>query len=97
MSIREFSKHIYFSHSLYGQVEIGKIPPTDRILQLIISKFNVNRDWLLSGNGNMFDNPPPDIRLQKIIEIYNIVDEILKESLFQESKILLEIHQKFNG
>ena len=94
LSIREFSKQIYFSHSVYGQVEIGQREPNDRIIQLICSKFNVNKDWLLTGNGNMFDSPPPDIRLEKILEIYNTVDETLKDCLLDQSKILLKIHKK---
>ena len=49
MSIRDFSKEISYSHGLYGLVETGKNKPTDRIIQLIVSKFNVNKDWLLSG------------------------------------------------
>jgi hypothetical protein len=29
----------------------------------------------------MFTSPPPDIRLEKILEIYNLVDETLKDYL----------------
>jgi transcriptional regulator with XRE-family HTH domain len=93
LSIRDFSKEIYFSHSLYGQVEYGDREPSDRIIQLISSRFNVNKDWIKTGNGNMFLSSPPDIRLEKIREIYNLVDETLKDCLLEQSKILLRIYK----
>ena len=94
LSIREFSKEIYFSHGVYGQVELGTRDPNDRIIQLISSRFNVNKKWIMTGKGDMFSSPPPDIRLEKILEIYNMVDETLKECLLEQSKILLKIHRE---
>jgi len=97
LSIREFAKEIYFSHSVYGQVEYGSREPNDRIIQLICSKFNVNKDWLLNGTGEMFSSPPPDIRLEKILKVYNTVDDLLKECLLEQSNILLKIYQNKKG
>ena len=96
MSIREFSKEIYFSHGVYGQVEYGTREPNDRIIQLISSRFNINKDWIFTGKGDMFSSEPPDIRLEKILEIYNTVDNTLKDCLLEQSKILLKIHKKKN-
>jgi len=93
LSIREFSKEIYVSHSLYGQVEYGNREPTDRIIQLISSRFNVSKKWIMTGMGDMWTSSPPDMRLEKILEIYNMVDEILKDSLLEQSKILLKIYR----
>jgi len=93
LSIREFSKEIYVSHSLYGQTEYGTREPNDRIIQLISSRFNVNKEWILTGKGEMFSSPPPDIRLERILEIYNMVDETLKDCLLEQSKILLKIYR----
>jgi transcriptional regulator with XRE-family HTH domain len=93
LSIREFSKEIYVSHSLYGQTEYGTREPNDRIIQLISSRFNISKDWILNGKGEMFSSPPPDIRLERILEIYNIVDETLKDCLLEQSKILLKIYR----
>jgi transcriptional regulator with XRE-family HTH domain len=96
LTIREFSRKISYSHSLYGQVEYGNRPPTDRIIQLITSKFNVNKEWILTGNGEIFSSPPPDVRLEKILEIYNTVDDTLKECLLEQSEILLKIHNRYS-
>ena len=94
LSIREFAKEISYSHGVYGQVEHGDRKPTDRIIQLITSRFNINKEWLLTGKGEMFASDSPDLRLDKIINVYNLVNPILKEALFDCSKMLLKIHNK---
>ena len=94
LSIREFSKEIYVSHSLYHQVEYGNREPTDRIIQLISSRFNVSKKWIITGLGDMFTSDPPDIRLEKILEIYNTINGMLKDCLLEQSKILLKIYRE---
>jgi len=94
LSIRDFSKEIHYSHSLYGQVEYGNREPSDRIIQLIVSKFNVNKDWLISGKGTMFSSEAKDLRLEKILKIYNTVDDSLKNVILKQSEIILNYHKK---
>jgi transcriptional regulator with XRE-family HTH domain len=94
LSIRDYSKEINYSHSLYGQTEYGNREPTDRIIQLIVSRFNVNKEWIKTGIGDKFTAPPPDIRLEKILDIYNMVDDTLKDCLLEQSKILLKLYKK---
>jgi len=61
---------------------------------LIVSKFNVNKDWLLSGKGSMFSSEPKDLRLEKILKIYNTVDDSLKNVILKQSEIILNYHKK---
>jgi transcriptional regulator with XRE-family HTH domain len=93
LTIREFSKEIHYSHSLYGQTEYGNREPTDRIIQLISSRFNVNKEWITTGTGEMFNTEPPDIRLEKILAIYNMIDDTLKDCLLEQSKLLLKLYK----
>ena len=95
LSIKEFSQQIYISNSLYGSIEHGDRELSDRICQLIVSKFNVNRDYILTGEGAMFKtDSPPDTRLNRILEIYNEVSDPLKEMILQMSRVILEHHKK---
>lgn len=96
LSIREFSKQFYTSHSLYGEVELGHREPNDRMIQLISSRFNVSKEWILSGKGEMFTAPPPDLKLQRIIDIYNTLDGLMKDCLLEQSNILLKIYKDKN-
>jgi len=93
LSIRDFSKEIYVSHSLYGQVEHGDREPSDRIIQLISSRFNISKEWIMTGKGDMFLSEPPDIRLDRILEIYKTIDVTLKDCLLEQSKLLLKIYK----
>jgi len=93
LSIREFSKEISYSHSVYGQVEHGDREPSDRIIQLISSRFNTSKEWIMTGKGDMFSSEPPDIRLDKILEIYKTIDPTLKDCLLEQSKLLLKIYK----
>ena len=95
LSIKEFSKQIYISNSLYGSIEHGDRELSERICQLIVSKFNVNKDYILTGEGLMFNtDSPPDSRLNRILEIYNEVSDPLKEMILQMSRIILEHHKR---
>jgi transcriptional regulator with XRE-family HTH domain len=51
LTIKEFSQQIYVSNSLYGVIEHGDRELSDRICQLIVSKFNVSKDYILTGKG----------------------------------------------
>jgi transcriptional regulator with XRE-family HTH domain len=97
LSIREFSRQIYISHSLYGEIELGHRKVSDRIIQLISSRFNVSKDWILKGEGEIFTASPPDIKLERLIEIYNTLDGLLKDCLLEQSNILLKIYKDKNN
>ena len=94
ISQRDFAKRIYISQTLLGDIELGNRNVSDRTVQLISTEFNVNKDWLLTGNGKMFAAPPPDIQLIKLIEIYNQLDKSLKDYLLDHSKGLLKIQKE---
>jgi transcriptional regulator with XRE-family HTH domain len=95
LSIKEFSRQIYVSGSLYGSIEHGDRELSDRICQLIVSKFNVSKEYILTGKGSMFiADAPPDARLNRILEIYNEVGDPLKEMILQMSRVILEHHRK---
>jgi transcriptional regulator with XRE-family HTH domain len=93
VSQREFSKRIFISQTLLGEIELGNRNVNERTIQLIISQFNVNKDWILKGEGEMFTAPPPDIQLEKLIDIYKQLDKPLRNYLLEQSKGLLKIYK----
>ena len=50
---REFADKIGISRGNIGAYEVGKNAPSDAVISLICTKFNVNEDWLRNGNGIM--------------------------------------------
>ena len=94
LSQRDFAKRIYISQTLLGDIELGTRNVNDRTIQLISTEFNVNKLWLLAGDGEMFASPPPDLQLEKIIEIFGQLDKTLQDYLLDHSKGLLKIQKE---
>lgn len=93
VSQRDFCKLIYISQSLLGEIELGNRNVNDRTIQLISSQFNVNKEWLETGKGDKFISPPPDIQLEKLIDIFKQLDKPLRDYLLEQSKGLLKIQK----
>lgn len=47
----EFASSIKISRSNLGSIETGRIALTDRVISDICEKYNVNENWLRSGEG----------------------------------------------
>jgi transcriptional regulator with XRE-family HTH domain len=94
LSQRQFSKRIFISQSFLGDLELGKQEVSDRIAHLISSRFNVNIEWLKFGIGEMFSSEPPNIKLERLIEIFNNLDDQLQDYLLLQSDMLLKIQKE---
>ena len=66
----------------------------DRIIQLVSSQFKVNKDWIKTGKGEMFEEEKPDINIDHLIEIYKQLDKPLKDYLLQQSELLFKLHNE---
>ena len=97
VSQRDFAKQIYISQTLLGDIELGNRNINDRTIQLISTEFNVNKDWLLTGKGDMFAAPPPDIQLEKLITIFGKLDKSLRVYLLDHSKGLLKMQKEIEN
>lgn len=51
---QEFSEAVHISRSNMGNIEIGRIAVTDRVINDICEAFNVSEYWLRTGEGEMF-------------------------------------------
>ena len=69
---QEFSDSLKISRSNMGNIEIGRIAVTDRVICDICEKFNITEEWLRTGNGSMY------IELSKEEYIADFISSILK-------------------
>jgi hypothetical protein len=76
------------------EIESGNRKVNDCTIQLIVSQYNVNKNWLLTGNDDMFSAPPPDLRKEWLLAIFNELDNMLQDYLLLQSKELLKIQKK---
>lgn len=51
---QEFADKLKISRNFVAQIEIGSKVPSDRTIDDVCREFNVNEEWLRTGNGDMF-------------------------------------------
>jgi transcriptional regulator with XRE-family HTH domain len=94
LSQRAFCRGIFLSQGFYAQIESGIKKANERIYELISTKYNVNKDWLLTGKGEMFSGPAPDVELEQLIEIYRELDPLFREYIMLQIKQLLDVQKR---
>ena len=78
----EFSSKIGLSRNFIAQIETGTKKPSDRTIFDICEKFNVNQDWIRTGNGEMFVELSKDEQISAMLgEIQRLGDENFKYRL----------------
>jgi transcriptional regulator with XRE-family HTH domain len=70
VSQKIFAKGIFISTSYLGGIETGHRSVNNRIVDLVCKVYGVNKQWFLTGEGEMFSSPPPDLKQQEILTIY---------------------------
>lgn len=87
MTQEEFSKEIRISRSNLGNIETGKVSLTDRVISDICDTFHVDRNWLLTGEGDPFLlNLEEDEFVRYIAEI-DRNDPRLKQAILDYKKL----------
>jgi transcriptional regulator with XRE-family HTH domain len=94
ISQRNFCGGIYLSHSFYAKIETGTRNPNERIYELISNKYHVNKDWLITGRGEMFSEAPPDVELAQLMDIIRELDPLFRDCVIQQIKLMANLHRK---
>jgi len=94
LSQRDFSKGIFLRQSSYARIEQGKITVNERIIELVCSKYNVNKTYLKNGKGKMFSGNPPDVKLEQLNRIFNELNGLFQDYLIIQAKELLRVQQR---
>lgn len=93
LSQRDFCRGIYLSQSYYAQIEGETRPINNRIIALICAKYGVSKEYLLTGQGEIFSGSSPDVHLSQLLEVYGELDPLFKEYILLQIKQLLEVQK----
>jgi transcriptional regulator with XRE-family HTH domain len=93
LSQRDFSKGIYLSQSSYAKMELEDREVNNRIIELVSKKYGVNKDYLLTGQGDMFGTRP-NVRLEQMIDIFSELDELFQDYILVQIKEILKVQKK---
>ena len=104
---QELANKIGIARGNIGAYEVGKNAPSDAVISLICKQFNVDENWLRTGEGEMFIKQTRDEQIASFIgTIQSNEDDSFKKrfvsmlSALDESdwevleKMVLMIHQK---
>ncbi|CEK34324.1 putative prophage repressor,Antitoxin PezA,transcriptional repressor DicA,Predicted transcriptional regulator,Helix-turn-helix domain [[Clostridium] sordellii] len=79
----DFAKRLNISRSHLAGLETGAKPITERIISDLCKEYNVNKEWFLTGDGDMFNDPIKDFNLdpeiEEFLQLYLSVDEDTKK------------------
>ncbi len=79
ISQRQFAMKINLDPGYFSRIIQGKVEPPTRILLLIENVFNVNKDWLENGNGEIFSTQGTSLTKKHVLEcIDQLNDEQVK-------------------
>ena len=60
LTLEKFGSRVFLTNQAISAMEAGRINPSDQTIALICQEFNINRDWLVSGDGEMYNLPLDD-------------------------------------
>ena len=64
---QEFANKIGIARGNIGAYEVGKNAPSDAVISLICKQFNVDENWLRTGEGEMFIKQTRDEQIASFI------------------------------
>jgi transcriptional regulator with XRE-family HTH domain len=97
ISQKDFCGGIYLSQSFFAKIETGMRNPNERVYELICNKYKVNKDWLITGKGEMFSESPPDVELLLLVDIIRELDPLFRDCVIQQIKLMANLHKKSKG
>jgi transcriptional regulator with XRE-family HTH domain len=89
-----FAKNIFMSTSNYACLESGHRKIKDTVLDSISKVYNVNKDWLLTGKGKMFDAEPPDVKLEELTSIFKRLNVHFQGYILDQVRYLEKAQKK---
>lgn len=65
---QDFADSLGLKQNTIATYEMGRLAPSDRTIADICRVYNVNEQWLRTGEGEMFLDLGPDAQLEKIFD-----------------------------
>jgi len=90
LSQRVFAKAVYVSNGYLADIELGHNEVKDRLIHLISSTFSVNKHWLLTGEGRMF-NSTPEEKLERVTGLFNELYPEFQDFVLRQIDELIEL------
>lgn len=77
----DFARFLGIPKPNLSSYETGRRTPTDAVIQLICEKCNVNKEWLLTGTGEMRNESENDMEFSSICAKIGVKDQKAKQAI----------------
>jgi len=92
LSQKQFAAGIFLKGSGYiGDIEIYRHEVNERIIELVSSIYGVNKAWLKTGNGKMFEGTKLDKQLNEMNIYFNQLNPHFKSYVLSQIKQLIKL------
>lgn len=91
LSQTTFGEKMGVSRDVIKNIELEIVPLKEHFIKLICSTFNVNENWLRTGNGNMFSSTPYE---RELLNVFDCLSPVSQEYLIQIAQGLLQTQEK---
>jgi transcriptional regulator with XRE-family HTH domain len=89
----KFSEAIYISNGYLAEIELGNRRVNERIIQLITTTFGVNKEWLKTGQGNMFISTP-DEKCERIAALFKELNPEFQDYVLSQMDQLINLQNR---
>jgi len=86
---REFAEKISVATGFIASMEIGNRKVNPRIMKLVSTIFNINLQWLETGDGDMFYTDT-EKEIEEIISLYKRLNPFFKKFIVHQLRELIE-------
>jgi len=86
---REFAQKISVATGFIASMEIGVRKVNPRIMKLVSNLFNINLQWLETGEGEMFYTDT-EKEIEEIISLYRKLNPFFKKFILRQIQDLIE-------
>ncbi|MCC0647806.1 helix-turn-helix transcriptional regulator [Clostridioides sp. ZZV15-6598] len=94
MTQTQFGNKIFVSRSLISSYEKGIKPIPNRTIETICNVFNVNKQWLLSGDGDIYidelESYVASEKSKKFVKLFLELDEEDQDFIIDATKRILK-------
>ncbi|CZR95875.1 Helix-turn-helix domain protein [Clostridioides difficile] len=94
MTQSEFGEKIFVSRSLISAYEKGIKPIPNRTIETICNSFNVNKQWLLTGEGDIYidelEGYTTSEKSKKFVKLFLELDEEDQDFIIDATKRILK-------
>lgn len=96
LSQRAFGEKLGVSRDVINNIELGRVEPKGLFLQHFCEQYNINEDWLNTGEGDMFlkESKPDDPVLNEAVNIFKNLRPEFQEYALEQIKKLSELQKK---